>query len=136
MPPRPLLRALAAHVGILPSYIDQFGQVRRASDRARVALLGALGIDAQTEAAAQAALSAARAQARAQLVSPVRVAGAAAARTLTVGGSLRGVRYWSVEVAGEDGALRRADGRVRGAARLAIRLPLLPLGYHQVRLTL
>ena len=135
MPPRPLLRALAAHIGILPSYVDQFGRVRRASDRSRIAVLGELGIEAATEAAARAALSSLQAQMRAQRLAPVRVAGVAAARTLTVRG-VRGARHWSVEIVTEDGAPVRAVGRVHGAAQLSVRLPSLPLGYHHVRVTL
>ena len=54
---RPLLRALAEELGIVPGYHDQTGaEWRETSDETRVLLLAAMGVDASTEAAAEAAL--------------------------------------------------------------------------------
>src|SRR6516225_1074232 len=74
MPPRPFLRALADHVGILPAYVDLTGTTRHTDDRARVALLDAMGIDAYSEAGAREYLRAARAERAAALLPAVRVA--------------------------------------------------------------
>src|SRR5688500_2059668 len=59
--PDPALAALARRVGILPGYIEQGGKPHKTSDASRRALLGALGIAAETPAAAAASLAALRA---------------------------------------------------------------------------
>jgi 4-alpha-glucanotransferase len=133
MPPRPFLRTLAGQFGILSSYVDQLGNVRHTADRTRIALLRAMGVEARTEAAARAALMAERARRAAQIVPPVRVATAAAARRLALGARACDVRAWRVEVRREDGANLRLSGSGR---RRSVRLPRLPLGYHRVRVTL
>jgi 4-alpha-glucanotransferase len=135
MPSRPFLRALAAHVGILPSYVDQSGRTRYTPDRARVALLAGLGIDARHEAAAREALAAMRAVRAVRVLAPTRVADESAARVLTAPGALRDACAWTVEVECEDGARRRASGRHQRGDPPSIRLPALPLGYHRLRLT-
>jgi len=136
MPPRPFLHALAVQVGILPSYVDQGGRTRRTSDRTRVALLRAIGIDAQGEPAARAALEAARARLAAAMLSPVRVAETAAARTLPLGPAGWHAQAWAVEVECEHGERLHLSGRFGRGARRAIAIPALPLGYHRVRVAL
>lgn len=128
--PRPQLRALAAQVGILPSYVDQSGHTRPTRDETRVALLTAMGIAASSDAEARDSLAEMRAESRLLLVDPVRVSGARAARHLAVR-AMPPHRAWSVEVTGEDGARLRISGR---GARRSITLPRLPLGYHRVRI--
>jgi 4-alpha-glucanotransferase len=128
--PRPQLRALAAQVGILPSYVDQSGRTRLTGDETRVALLAAMGIAASSEAEARDALADMRAANRLLRVDPVRVADARAARQLAVC-PMPVRRAWSVEVTHEDGARVRISGR---GARRSIMLPRLPLGYHRVRI--
>ncbi len=136
MSSRPYLRALAARLGILDSYVDQSGRARTTSDAARAAVLSAMGIDAATEAAARDALSALRAAARGQVLEPTRVAQAAAARRLVVDRPPRDVRRWRVEITCDDGAGVRVDGHLRAQQRLSVRLPPLPRGYHDLQLTL
>lgn len=53
---RPALHDLAAHCGILPSFLDWRGNARDTTDEARVALLAAMRIDAGTEEGALRAL--------------------------------------------------------------------------------
>ncbi len=133
MPPRPLLRSLAEHVGIFSSYVDQSGRTRRTSDATRLALLAALGIDASREAKAGDALAALRERAAQQMLPAVRVATATAARTLAPHAPRRDMRAWSADVLCEDGSRVRVGGR---GDRGAIALPPLPLGYHRLRLAL
>jgi 4-alpha-glucanotransferase len=130
MPPRPFLRALADHVGILPAYVDLTGTTRHTDDRARVALLDAMGIDAYSEAGAREYLRAARAERAAALLPAVRVAEARNARHIAPGGAVT-PRAWEAEVICEDGARHRASARRGGA----VVLPLLPVGYHRLRLS-
>jgi 4-alpha-glucanotransferase len=133
MMPRRFLRTLAAQVGILPAYIDQAGQRRSTTDRTRVALLRAMGIEAHSESAARAALAALRAQAAAHIVTPVRVTGAPGARVLALGAAARGARTWNVRVQCEDGTQVERSGH---GARRAIALPRLAPGYHRVQVEL
>src|SRR5215470_8906954 len=95
---RPFLTALAEQVGILPSYVDQFGRTHRTADRVRVALLEAMGIEARSEAAARAELARAREQQAAQLIAPVRVAERSAARRLPLSIVDAAPRRWAVEI--------------------------------------
>jgi 4-alpha-glucanotransferase len=136
MASRPYLRALAARLGILDSYLDQSGRVRTTSDAARAAVLRAMRIDVATEAAARDVLSALHAAARRQVLKPTRVADAAAARMLVVGRVPRDVRRWQVEVSCEGGEQRRVEGHLRGQQRLSVRLSPLPPGYHDLVLVL
>src|SRR5262245_50217692 len=132
--PRPHLRTLAAHVGILPSYIDQSGRRRDTPDHTRVALLRAMGIPAAaSEAAARDAMGVMRARAAAELIAPVRVAGQRAACVLALHRAARDTRRWKVEVICEDGARHEVSGR---SGRGSVALPPLPLGYHDVRVQL
>lgn len=133
MPPRSFLRTLAAQLGILPSYVDQAGRTRHTTDRTRIAVLRAMGIAADTEAAARHALAAERLRRAGHIIPPVRVEGAGAARRLAFAAPSAEVRRWAVEVTCEDGTRLRSAGR---RARRSITLPALPQGYHQVRLAL
>ena len=75
MPPSALER-LADRVGILPEYLDQSGtETRVTSDRTRVAILGALGIDAADEAACEAELARIAEEDRKTPLDPVAVVG-------------------------------------------------------------
>src|SRR5918912_2799341 len=71
---RPLLRALSDELGIIPGYLDQTGtEWRETSDETRVLLLGAMGIDASTEAAAEAARDELRRERSERPLAPARV---------------------------------------------------------------
>ena len=75
MSDRPHLRELADRMGILPSYTAaSSGEERRTSDATRVELLGAMGLDAATEADASEALRAIAERESSRLVEPVLVA--------------------------------------------------------------
>jgi 4-alpha-glucanotransferase len=136
MPARPFLAALAEQVGILPSYVDQFGRTHRTPDRVRVALLAAMGFEVRSEVAARAELTRWRERRAAQLIAPVRVADSGAARRLAIATQGRPIGAWALEIETEDGARRRITGTTRRGAGAVIRLPPLPLGYHRVRLLL
>ncbi|MFL5379993.1 MAG: 4-alpha-glucanotransferase [Myxococcales bacterium] len=132
MPPSALAR-LADLVGILPEYLDQSGtETRVTSDRTRVAILGALGIDAHDEAACEAELARLAEEDRKTPLDPVAVAGE--------GPIIVGVRSpesfrdapFELLLTLEEGETRRQEGRLRADG--AIALPALPIGYHTVKL--
>ena len=133
------LRALAERVGIIAEYVDQTGKERRAtSDRTRRALLGSMGYDVSTDAAAAQALAALRA--RAQLLPPVRVTSDAAAPiALTLPRGWPSRVEWELALQDEQGKTRQRSGRATKTARGRVAIPLDPpldLGYYSVRLTL
>lgn len=135
------LRALAAAVGIMDSYVDQTGnETRVTSDDTRRALLAALSIDASTDEAARDSLEQLRAVERAELVAPVRVVRIddPARRSLSVRapGSRDRSGPWRLETEAERGTTYRADGPWRGDTDVDITLPELPLGYHKLRLSM
>jgi 4-alpha-glucanotransferase len=143
---RPALRALADHVGILPSYLQQNGRdVRETSDATREALLSALGHDASTEAAAAQGLAELERLERARLVPPVQVWREYEQAQPMLRASLppelaQGKLAWQVELALEDGSLERIEGesaQAGEAACLELPIPGKPRpGYHVVRLRL
>ena len=135
------LRALAAEVGILDSYVDQTGhELRETSDDTRRALLGALSIDASTDDAALESLERIRAEARSLLIEPARVVEIVdpSRRLLAVRAPASRQRSgpWRLDVESEDGALVTSEGPWRGDTMLDISLPDLPAGYHRLRLTM
>jgi 4-alpha-glucanotransferase len=143
---RPALRALADRVGILPSYLDQNGRdVRQTTDASREALLAALGHDASTERAAAQRLGGLELAERARLVAPVQVWREYEQAQPTLRVSLppelaRGRLRWEVELALEDGGVKRSEGEIApGGEADPLELPLPgkpPTGYHDVRLRL
>ena len=139
-PPSSTLHQLAARVGILAEYVDQTGrEIRRTPDATRVAILGALGFDADNEHEVRAALARLDAAEAEHLLPRTRVAvqgDAAALLTLRRPASVAGEFRWRVEVELESGETLGATGR--GDATLVdVRLPAVPpLGYHRVRASL
>jgi 4-alpha-glucanotransferase len=141
---RPVLRALADELGIIPGYRDQTGQEwRETSDETRVLLLAAMEIDASTEAAAEAALEELRRTQTERLLEPVRVVevGSADAEHVVVqiAQPQRAPLRWELELEDESGRLDRAAGVAEDGAGYAptLRLPSSPpLGYHRLRLAL
>jgi 4-alpha-glucanotransferase len=137
--PRPVLRALARRVGILPGYREAgSGALRRTSDATRTALLSALGLDAGTEAAARRTLAALDAAARERALEPVAVVelGARWRPRLRRGTAPRGPVFVELEVREESGAMHERAGRGRVDARGAIVAPALPplgAGVHSAR---
>lgn len=133
---RPVLRKLASRAGILDRYLDQTGKEwRETSDRARVAILAALELPAETEAQAQATLSALTARARQQPLDPVRVirqSEIGRQLDLTSGRKIRG--DWSLLLRLEGGAEHVAEGATRAQPAVKPR-ETLPLGYHELLLT-
>lgn len=142
------LRELAAAYGVQRSYIDAFGRRRRARVEALVATLSALGADLDGPDDAPAALVARNAASWAETCDPVVTAWGGRGGELLLrlpAASAEGSA--ELEIAVEDGetlsfrvplgeASVEAHGEVGGRAhvRLRIGLPLLPLGYHEVRL--
>jgi glycogen debranching enzyme GlgX/4-alpha-glucanotransferase len=139
-----LLRALALRMGIVNSFHGHDGRVVHATDDTRVALLGAMGVEAATEADRRRSLARLEDEQHAPGLDPVRVvrAGAASADRLTfrVAGPYGARVVCHVEVACEDGHVvqRRVPGVLRSEA-LELTVPELaglPCGYHRVRCVL
>jgi len=137
--PSGALRRLAERVGIVPEYLDQSGsQVRPTSDETRIAILGAMGLEAGTPARAREALEALDAAERAALLAPVQVSphgGAAPRLELRAprpGAELR----WQGTLTLESGEQHRLEGHgradVHGIVHAGLGHP--PEGYHTVRL--
>ncbi len=136
-------RALAERVGILPEYVDQSGrELRTTSDATRIAILGAMGIEASTEAAARASLQAMETRERATLLEPVRVRlrGSRSAGRLRVrlpGSSGAAVR-WRATLTTEEGESHRVEGTSEPGRRGELVLNLgvgPPEGYHTLGVT-
>jgi 4-alpha-glucanotransferase len=112
---------------------------RETTDRTRVALLAAMGIDASTERAAAAALDAWRAEARERPAARVVERGATRVPDLGLPAAAGAATECEVEIVEESGRRHRLAARVRrstgglAAARLG---RTLPLGYHDVRFVL
>jgi 4-alpha-glucanotransferase len=141
MASRPALARLARRLGILPRYTDTSGAVRLTSERTAVALIGALGHDAETEAEAVASERALAAAAR-RAVPATRVATAREARRvgLQLPRAMRAARRveWTLELHDEAGTRTTARGRLETSDRVAqVTLPRVPVeGYHRLRLAL
>ena len=134
------LAKLADRVGILPVYHEISGDAHATSDATRMAILAAMGYEAQDEAAASRSLELLDGEARARPLPPVRVARPRAARILRVAlpqAAGRRVGY-SLELTHEDGAIERREGwlaRRGGHGHLHLEIPPT-LGYHDVHLEL
>jgi 4-alpha-glucanotransferase len=144
---RPLDR-LAAHYGIEPEFTDNWQRRHQVADATKRALLGALGVPAESAAETEASLQATIAAEWQQILAPVTVlrARSPVATTLSLPAEARGRLAWTV--AREDGARDRgeirldalelaADQRIDGVRyqRRRLRLPLdLPEGYHRLEI--
>jgi 4-alpha-glucanotransferase len=127
------LSRLAEQAGILPEYLDQSGtETRVTSDRTRIAILGALGIDATTEAACEAELGRRAEEERKAPIGPVAVV-PEGVTILTVRSpeSFRDAPF-ELLLTVENGETRTLQGRLRADG--AIALPNLPAGYHTLKL--
>ena len=129
------LSRLAEQAGILPEYLDQSGtETRITSDRTRIAILQALGIDASSEAACEAELARRAEQERKTPLAPVAVVPEGATPLLVSSPDIfRDVPYELV-LALESGETRTSSGRLRADG--AIALASLPAGYHTLKLRL
>src|SRR6185295_5289398 len=134
------LHQLAEHVGIMPGYHASTGEWRDTGDETRRAILGALGIDASTDATVEAALVAVHAASKAELVPPVRVVvqGDRSLAWFDVRAPLPPAPgSWRLEVDVEGGARQVTEGHWHDDSPLSLQLPAaLPLGYHRLHLTL
>ncbi|HZX64100.1 MAG TPA: 4-alpha-glucanotransferase, partial [Myxococcales bacterium] len=124
---------LADLVGILPEYLDQSGtETRVTSDRTRVAILGALGIDAHDGKACEAELARLAEEDRKTPLEAVAVVGEGPIIvSVRSPESFRDAPF-ELLLTLEEGETRRQEGRLRGDG--AIALPALPIGYHAVKL--
>jgi 4-alpha-glucanotransferase len=136
------LHELAARAGIVPEYFDLQGNIQRASDDTRRALLAAMGIDASSDATARASLERLRDEERAELVAPVRVVrlssisdGASASIDVRVPSGELNAMFWRLEVDTEAGDRLVTAGECDRPAMLALPSPIVPAGYHRIRVT-
>lgn len=126
-------------MGIIDEYVDQTGrETRRTSDRTRVALLAAMGIDAANEARARRSLEMLDAEEEQGMVPPAAVVAVddrSPGMRVRVGADVRAVD-WSYTVTDEHGDVRTDEGRAPAANGVAtIAYPAeLPMGYYEVRL--
>lgn len=139
------LRRLADRVGIIPEYLDQTGkETRVCSDETRVLLLGAMGIDASSDEAAERALEELEERDSGRLLAPVRVLEKQGSGppevTVLIPPEFEGRLEWVAEVRDEQGRRWRRRGKTRGPEggrtrkQLSLLLPpSLGLGYHTLR---
>jgi 4-alpha-glucanotransferase len=128
------LHRLAERAGILSEYHDQTGNLCRTNDETRRALLAALRIDASTDEAAADALAVLDEDARRELIASVDVVRIddESCRLLPVNCEPTSDAEWRVEITLESGDLLSLEGQ---GIRRGIHLPELPLGYHELRLS-
>ena len=137
---RPLLRRLAARMGIVESYVDQSGvSLRETSDLTRERLLGAMGLDASTEELAEAALRKVVRAERRRVIEPVRVVRQRSRKIKRV--IVRAPRmhvhelHWTLVLETEEGQRHEWNGTTHGGESRSMWLPLPvvpPLGYHSL----
>lgn len=141
MEARPHLRSLADRFGILPAYFDIAGVQRVACDETRVAFLGAMGVDASTEAAAARGLESLQRAEGQRMLAPVRVVVARPKQPPEIQLILPTEDLspidWRIELREENGLSHVAAGRSspREATRaVTVTLPVSPPpGYHTLR---
>jgi len=129
------LARLAAETGILPEYVDQSGtETRVTSDRTRIALLKALGIDASSEEACEAELARRAERAGKTPIEPVAVVPEGVALlSVRCPDAFRDASY-ELSLTLEGGETQTSAGKLRADG--AIAPPPLPAGYHTVKLRL
>ena len=126
-------------MGIVPAYHDVTGQEHRVDEKAALSLLGAMGLDAATEEAAEAAVREMEA-ANGELIVPPAVVvaveeGAMPLLRFRVPRSLSLPVRWQVEVTVETGE-RLATGGTTDERDVAAAVHGVPHGYHRARVTL
>ncbi|MEP6990042.1 MAG: 4-alpha-glucanotransferase [bacterium] len=140
---RPLLRQLAARMGIVDAYVDQSGdEMRQTSDETRMRLLAAMGMSADTEGRARRWLRALRRANRCQWISPVRVVRQRSRHLSRV--KVRVPRLdvhevqWQLVLETEEGIRSTWEGTFPGgpSRRMDLTLPTVPpLGYHRLEVS-
>ena len=126
-------------MGIIDEYVDQTGkETRRTSDRTRVAILAAMGIDAANDAKARRSLAMLDAEEESGMIAPTTVVAVddrSPGMRVRVGAGVRSVE-WSYTVTDEHGHARTDEGRAPAANGVAtVAYPAeLPMGYYDVRL--
>jgi 4-alpha-glucanotransferase len=137
------LRLLADRLGIVSNYIDQTGEETRiTSDETRMAILGAMGIDGSTGAAATEALERMEVREWSRVLPPVRVVRRSAPEAARVDLHARAGTAipadWSLECTLESGEAFRRSGAATPEwdGSLSLGIPSdLPLGYHALRVS-
>ena len=126
------LHRLSREMGIVDEYVDQSGKEhRQTTDETRVALLASMGVDARDDRACLDALAALEAEREARPIAPVVVTSDRRAPLAVMAPE---ARRWRLVVR-EEGAAEARTLQGQGSPR-AIALPALPLGYHDLELTL
>ena len=133
------LRQLADRMGIVDEYLDQTGsETRQTSDRTRVMLLAAMGLEAGSDAAARRSLEQLDAEERDGLIVPTAVVAIddrSPGMRVRAGAGVRTVE-WEYTIRDEQGHENSAEGRAPVANGIAtIGYPEeLQAGYYDVRL--
>jgi (1->4)-alpha-D-glucan 1-alpha-D-glucosylmutase len=120
---RTLVHRLAAHAGIATEWRDVWGKTHATPVESLVALLGAMGVAAQTEASARAGLKRRRRQ---EAMPPATVLDAGRDVSIPLQARLTS-RHWIFTL--EDGV--RREGKIADGAR-TLALARLPEGYHRL----
>ena len=121
---RALLHRLAAHAGIATEWRDVWGKPHTVPAESLAALLGAMGVPAQSETSARASLKRRR---RAAILPVAQVVDAGRGVRVALPRAFEG-RHWTLTL--EDG--RRSDGKIEEDAG-AVELPFVPDGYHRLQ---
>jgi 4-alpha-glucanotransferase len=136
---RPWLRALAESVGVSLSFHDVSGREHRLDEPGAVALLRAMGFDADTEAAAEAGLRRMEDARREEVVPPVVVVpvheGEPPLLRFRITDALQPPCRWEVDVEHEGGE-RTALGDATHTRDVAAVLAGVGHGYHRVTVTI
>jgi 4-alpha-glucanotransferase len=144
------IEQLASLHGIGQSYKDWRGQLREVSLESRSAILAALGVDTSDERATESAISQHETVRWTRLLPPVAVlpidkalsVPVALARDLKASALQWTVKFESGEVREGNAKLKNlptleeGEAEGRAYARQELKLPALPLGYHQLSATL
>ena len=127
------LETLARRLGVLDSYFDIHGVEHATTNDTRAAMLHAMGLDVADESAARRELDRLDGEERGRLLDPVAVVHAHAWQLPAV--PMADGAEWTAELVLEDGSSRTLRGDSSAARNATLAPEPLPLGYHELRLS-
>jgi 4-alpha-glucanotransferase len=131
------LQRLADYLGVMPSYVGYDGREQRTSPETQRAILRAMGVAAETDAAAAEVLGQLQDEDLRQPLDPVVVHRHDERNVIRVRVPRRaGVMRWKVSIRSERGRVASRSGLHDSAAPLEIETPNFGPGYYDVRITL